>query len=176
MKKNSIFSLAAHARLVPAAAAIGAALCGAALAQAPGPPQSVSWSVAPQTADVAPGSRIAITLRGAVVGGWHVYGLKQLPNGPIPLEVAVDANAVAKARGAPTASPPRKFHDPAFKLETQYYDQPFTLTVPVSLGSKLAAGPQIIPVSVRFQSCNGDICLPPRTVRLSATVNVRNGG
>jgi hypothetical protein len=28
-------------------------------------------------------------------------------------------------------------------------------------------------VSVRFQTCNGRICQPPRTVHLSATVNLQ---
>ena len=41
---------------------------------------------------------------------------------------------------------------------------------------KEAAGPQQIPISVRFQTCNGHICQPPKTVKLSVPVTVRANG
>lgn len=146
-----------------------------ALAQAPNDPartDTVSWSVQPQ--DIAKKTgRAALTLHGTIAAGWHVYSLKQLPEGPTPLLVTVAANDVAVADGAPSGSAPVKFHDPAFGLETQFYSSAFTLTVPVRLNSHSASGQQVIPVDVRFQTCNGRICQPPRTVHLSATVNLQ---
>lgn len=165
-------------------AVLAAALHGAASAQTPGQSLAaaaradhVAWSLAgPAGEGVKPGSRVALTLRGDVAAGWHVYAFKQLPLGPTPLVVKLDASEVAKADGAPVGSRPVKTHDPSFDLETQYYAEPFTVTVPVRLGAKLAPGRQQIPVSVSFQTCNGEICQPPKTVRLSATVNVRAEG
>jgi thiol:disulfide interchange protein DsbD len=158
----------------------GLALHGAALAQTPDQAfglggDTVSWTVQPAD-NVKQGSRLAITLRGAVQEGWHVYALKQLPEGPTPLRVTLDPGAVATADGAPVGSAPSKIHDPAFDLETQFYAKAFTVTVPVRIGSHLAAGKQLIPVNVRFQTCNGRICQPPKTVRLSAPVTVRAEG
>ena len=49
------------------------------------------------------------------------------------------------------------------------------LKTPVRIAPKAAAGRQLIPVSVRFQTCNGQICHPPKTVRLSIPVTVREG-
>ena len=146
---------------------------GAALAQGDGPlgPATVSWSVQPATAKQ--GGPLKLTLNGTVAAGWHVYALKQLPGGPTPLLVTLETNAFAAADGAPAGSPPKTVHDPAFDLDTQFYADAFTLTVPVRLKSQLPAGPQQIPVSVRFQTCNGRICQPPRTVHLSATVNLQ---
>jgi hypothetical protein len=165
-------------------ALLGLSLQGAASAQTPdqgfGNPtgrETVSWTVStPAAGAVKPGSRLALTLHGAVQDGWHVYALKQLPDGPTPLRVALDPTDVAMANGAPTGSPTTKLHDPAFDLDTEFYTRDFTVTVPVRVGSHLAAGRQLIPVSVRFQTCNGGICQPPKTVRLSAAVNVRAGG
>lgn len=146
-----------------------------ALARAPDDParsDTVSWTVQPQAIAKKAG-RVALTLHGTVAAGWHVYSLKQLPEGPTPLLVTVAANDVATADGTPSGSKPVKFHDPAFGLETQFYSDSFTLTVPVRFSPHARSGQQAIPVDVRFQTCNGRICQPPKTVHLSATVNLQ---
>jgi hypothetical protein len=118
---------------------------------------------------------VKVTLRGAVKTGWHVYGLEQLPEGPTPLRVTLDTSDIAAADGAPAGSPPIKLQDPSFNLETRFYERDFTVTVPVRIGSHPAAGAQAIPLSIRFQTCNGGICQPPKTVRLSVPVTIRGG-
>ena len=152
---------------------LGVLVPGAALAQADGPlgPSTVSWSVQPAT--TSQGGPLKLTLNGTVAPGWHVYALKQLPGGPTPLLVTLETNSAVVAAGAPAGSPAKTVHDPAFDLDTQFYADAFTLTVPVRLKPHLPAGPQQVPVSVRFQTCNGRICQPPRTVHLSATVNLQ---
>lgn len=154
----------------------GMALNGMALAQGgdPAAGETVSWTVSAKPADVAnPGKEVTLTLHGAVRGGWHVYGLKQLPNGPTPLVVKLDANAIAAADGAVKGSPTTKFHDPGFNLDTELYTRDFTVALPLRVASHAASGRQSIPVSVRFQTCNGLICQPPKTVHLSAAVTVQ---
>jgi len=158
---------------------LGLSLQGAAQAQAPDEPpgNTVSWTVSVQPANaVKQGSRLTLTLQGTVQDGWHVYALRQLPAGPTPLRVTLDANDVAAADGAPSGSVPAKIRDPSFGLDTEYYAHPFTLTLPLRLGSHLAAGRQSISVSVRFQTCNGRVCQPPKTVHLSAPVDVQADG
>jgi DsbC/DsbD-like thiol-disulfide interchange protein len=182
-----MFQLTEHRSAAPAlhrgciaAALLGLALNGAALidsAMAQGAVDTVSWTLsAPATANLKPGGRVDLTLRGEVVDGWHVYALEQPSGGPIPLRVTLDQSDIAAADGAPAADPPEKVFDTSFRFETLYYSKPFTLTVPVRLGADVAPGPQQIPVSVRFQTCNGKICHPPKTIRLSAPVNVRKAG
>jgi hypothetical protein len=153
---------------------------GAALTQTSersAPSDVVSWTAStPAGVSVKSGSRVKITVKGVVQDGWHVYGLKQLPEGPIPLLVTLDTNAVAAADGAPSASPPTRIHDPSFNLDTQFYEKDFIVTAPVRIAPGAASGPQKIPVSVRFQSCNGPTCRPPKTVQLTANINVRAGG
>jgi len=169
------FNLAKIVRL-SSAALLGLALGREAFAQTP-LADTVTWSIAaPSTASVKPGSRVVLSVRGAVVDGWHVYALDQLPGGPIPLRAGLDPTEAATADGAATGTPSIRAHDPSFDLDTQYYDKDFTLSVPVRISAKLAAGPQEIPVNVRFQSCNGKTCRPPKTARLIASVNVQAGG
>jgi hypothetical protein len=159
---------------LPAFAAVILGLSLPAMAQAPADTargETVSWSASTgPDGKFKPGGRLTLTLRGKVLEGWHVYALNQLPGGPTPLHVTVDANDVATADGAPAGSPAETIHDSAFNLDTPFYSNDFTLTVPVRLGSHPVAGQQVIPVSVRFQTCNGRVCQPPKTVRLSAPV------
>jgi len=165
----------------PRALTIGAglaalALAGAAVAQPSLGPDTVSWSASTPTQGVKPGGRVQVTLRGVVQNGWHVYGLQQLPDGPTPMRVTPDASDIATADGQPIGSPATKLKDPSFNLETQFYEHDFTVTAPVRVGAHAAAGQQQIPISVRFQTCNGRICQPPKTVRLSAPVTIRADG
>lgn len=134
---------------------------------------TVSWSAQMAPNGVAtPASTLMLTLRAQVRDGWHVYALKQLPDGPTPLLVILDPNKIAAASGGPTGSAPTKIHDPAFGLETQFYSRAFTVSLPLRVAARPAPGPQQIPVSVRFQTCNGQICQPPKLVHLSVPVTV----
>ncbi len=135
---------------------------------------TVSWTVAPTT--VAKRTRrVAIALEGTIRDGWHVYGLKQSANGPNPLVIAVEKNDVGLADGGAAGSPPTVAFEPAFGFVTPFYARTLSLTVPVRLRSGLATGRQVIPVAVRYQSCDGRTCLPPKTVHLSAPIDVQAG-
>jgi DsbC/DsbD-like thiol-disulfide interchange protein len=161
--------------LIGAGVAVLAA-ADAALAQPALGADTVVWSATAPSQSVKAGGKVKVTLRGAVQSGWHVYGLQQLPDGPTPLRITFDASEVAAADGQPTASPPTKLQDPSFNLETQYYEHDFTVTAPVRIGAHAAAGQQQIPISVRFQTCNGHICQPPKTAHLSVPVTIRANG
>ncbi|MDO7843196.1 protein-disulfide reductase DsbD domain-containing protein [Sphingomonas immobilis] len=148
------------------------ALQGPASAQGPAG-DTVSWTATASPAKA--GGRVSITLTGTVRAGWHVYALKQLQSGPTPLRVTLDANDVAEVAGAPTGSKPVVAHDPAFGFDTPYYTGNFSITIPAKLNAKAAGGRQSVPVSVRFQTCNGATCQPPRTVKIAAPVQIGAG-
>lgn len=160
-------------------ALVGLAIHASAASQTPTKPKSpfgadtVVWSVSGPAGDVIPGAKIKLAVKGAVVEGWHIYAPEQGSRGPIPLSVDVDKNAVAAADGEVIAAAPVKAHDKSFGFETQYYDKDFTVEIPVRIDAKSATGPQEIPVSVYFQSCNGKVCHPPKSVSLSAPITVK---
>jgi len=139
----------------------------------PAAAETVSWTVSAQPADaVKPTSTLMLTLHAQVREGWHVYALRQLAGGPTPLRVSVEPNNIVVASGEVIGSPPIKVHDPSFDLDTQLYSHAFSVTLPAHIASRPAAGRQLIPVSVRFQTCNDRICQPPKTVHLSAWITV----
>jgi DsbC/DsbD-like thiol-disulfide interchange protein len=63
--------------------------------------ETVSWSASAGTAAVKPDGAVTVTLNAKVADGWHVYALKQLPNGPTPLRITVDQNSLAAQAGEP---------------------------------------------------------------------------
>jgi hypothetical protein len=150
---------------------IGAGLSAGACAQAP--PDNVHWSVSLASGGTAvkAGSDVTVEVNGSIDDGWHVYGLQQLPGGPTPLRLTLDANDTATAAGNPSESLPQKIHDSRFGLDTQFHTHTLTLRLPVHV-TAAAAGSRTIPVSVRFQLCSEGECKPPRTVHLAAAVEV----
>jgi hypothetical protein len=158
---------------VPLAALLCLVFAGAAQAQDGVRAETVTWAVTAPGGAALNGQRLSLIVQGTVQDGWHVYALKQADDGPTPLLVGVERNDVAQAAGAVTGSAPVKQHDAAFGFDTQFYARPFTLRVPVRLKAGAKPGPQTIPLSIRFQTCNGAVCQPPKTVHLSATLDLK---
>ena len=151
-------------------------ICLSAAAIAQGPIQPVQWtgSIATKT-PVEPGRKATIEVAADIQEGWHVYGLTQPSGGPTPLHIALDDNQVVQAAGAVSGTAPVIKHDSSFDLDTQIYTRSFILRVPVQIKQSPAEGKQTVSVSARFQACSDRICLPPRTVHVSAPIEIPSG-
>ena len=158
-------------RLLVLATALLARALTPAVAQVP--PDNVHWnaSVAPGNT-VKAGGNVTLQLEGAIDDGWHVYGLKQLPDGPTALRVRLDTNDTAAAAGDATETKPTVIHDARFGVDTQFHTHTVTLSLPARVQPGVT-GQRQIPVSVRFQLCSDHECQPPRTVHLSVPVEVQ---
>ncbi len=158
-------------RSIHVAIICSAGACGVSVAQVADP--TVDWVAAwKASAAVKQGGRATLELSAEVQDGWHVYALTQSPGGPTALRVTIDENAVAGLVGMPSGTTPEIKHDPSFDLDTQFYTHSFALLVPVSLNPRTQVGKQLIPVSVRFQTCSARECRPPKTIHLSVPVDV----
>ena len=139
----------------------------------PSPGQTVHWSAALTTAGgVKHGGEATLELSGEIEDGWHVYALTQPAGGPTALRVTLDDNEVAQAAGTPSGTAPKKRHDPSFGLETRFYTRSFSVRLPVQVKQQPAPGRQLIPVSVRFQTCSARECQPPTTIHLTVPIEV----
>lgn len=161
---------------LPRAGFICFALAGAAALQAQSLPANdatgtVTWTLDP-VAVTQRASRATLSVRGVIREGWHVYALKQSATGPTPLVISVEQNAIATAVGPAVGSTPVVALDPAFGLVTPYYARSFNVTVPVRLRSSAVPGRQVVPLSIRYQSCDGRVCLPPKTVHLAVPITI----
>ena len=161
------------ARPMPLVLLVAACFSGIAGAGAADVPDAVHWSASVKSAtSIARGGTATIELSGEVQDGWHVYALEQHSGGPTALRITLDTNTVVTAAGPTSGTAPEKVQDTHFGFETQLYTHPFIVHLPVRVDRELAAGNQLIPVSIRFQACSDRECLLPRTVHLSVPINV----
>ena len=145
-------------------------LSAACFGQTPEKFNHAQWTAEFTTPSVAPGGEATAKLVARIDPEWHMYSLTT-PPGPIPTTIrTVDSPAVESVTFF-EPPPVRKF-DPNFKADTETYEGEQTFFAHVKVGKSAAAGPLTITFEPRYQTCSGTSCIPPRTRRISATVNV----
>ena len=150
-------------------------LLPAGLAPAQAPSQSVAWSIAldpPGTASVKRGGRLTVAVTAKIAEGWHVYGTDELKGGPRPLAISMPGEQPFKAAGKLQAPEPDREFDDAFNQVTTLYRRTTTFRQAATVLEDAPRGKSAVNVEVRFQACDGRICLPVRTVRLSAPIAI----
>jgi DsbC/DsbD-like thiol-disulfide interchange protein len=143
-----------------------------ALAQKENP---ITWTVASeQTAQpLKPGALLKAQLTARIEERWHLYAMEQpQEGGPRPTRVLVPAGQPFTLDGKIDAPGPIRENDPNFGFETDYYEGSVTFEVPLRIAATAEAGRQKAVVEVRFQTCNQEICLPPKTLKLELEVEI----
>lgn len=137
------------------------------------PADVARWSVKAPPGFVAPAGRFLVELTADVEPGWHLYATTQPEGGPQPLLVAAAKSSRlfdVRAREI-TGPPPKIAFDPNFRLETHYYDEKATLSVPIEMKFG-AAGKHALPLEVTYQVCSDRVCLRPVTDIVMVDVDV----
>jgi DsbC/DsbD-like thiol-disulfide interchange protein len=138
------------------------------------PKEPVKWSVQAELpgGPLKPGDHFLVRLTAKIEEGWHLYSLEQAEGGPVPTRISVPAGQPFAQDGAIESSEPKSAMDPNFNLTTQYYEEEATFTVPVKVAANAPAGDPEVIISVGFQTCSDQLCLPPRTVKLGTAVTI----
>jgi thiol:disulfide interchange protein DsbD len=144
---------------------------------AQGPPRQVTWSVTldPKAGVRAPGDKLTALVTAKLEDGWHVYAPQELPDGPRGLRIDLVPGGPAEVAGAMVSPEPEREFDEAFSQVTAYYKETAMFRVPLAIGAKAKAGAGAVDFEISFQACDGRMCLPGRTVRVSAPVAVSKG-
>ncbi|PSQ95676.1 MAG: hypothetical protein BRD55_08535 [Bacteroidetes bacterium SW_9_63_38] len=142
-------------------------LAGVVYGQSGGAASKVTWAVEGDT--LAPGEAGAVTLRASIADGWKMYA----PDSPPPT-VGVSVTTVEAARlavsnemdytGASTT------YDPHFGKEVHFFSGEARLRLPVSSPDDVPSGSYSLQGTLRFMVCTDEICLPPATESLEATM------
>ena len=147
------------------------AVMAATLAAAPADP--ISWTVQDASpAVVKAGGRVTVKLVARIDDGWHLYGMKPLPEGPIPTRIWIPEGQPFALAAAVEAARAQTVHDPSFGMEVEIYKRQAVFTLPVRVAGNAAAGPQKMLVNASYQTCDNKICLPPKTVKVEVPVSV----
>ncbi len=133
--------------------------------------QPVSWKA---EAVQVEGNIYEIRATGTIVGDWHIYDLTDYgsdgPNGTI---LSVEAGDKVKLVGEPyIASKVQKAFDDVFGIEIGTCDSPVVLIQKVEL---LQGNEVRVPVTVEWQACNDENCIPPDDVTMTVDLPAGEG-
>ncbi|MGH9674663.1 MAG: protein-disulfide reductase DsbD N-terminal domain-containing protein [Bryobacteraceae bacterium] len=130
----------------------------------------VSWTLQREGTDpVSPGARVVLIATARIQDGWALYSVTQRPGGPIPTRISIPAGQVVAADGEIVCDPPSRKHDPNFDMEVESHAGAVTCRVPARIAAG-AAGQHKVRVEARYQVCNDQICLPPKTAGMETTL------
>ncbi len=155
------------------------ALCVALLAQVPSGREVVKPEVYASLDPAGRGSSFQIAVVMKIRPGFHVNAREKSEE----YLIATDLKAALPAgfSGGAVSYPKGKLEKFTFsKIPLNVYQDTVILRMPVTalesapLGAPL--GEQHIPLKLRYQACSTELCLPPVTLTLDATVNMAASG
>ena len=133
--------------------------------------QPVSWKA---EAVQVEGNTYEIRATGTITGNWHIYDLADYgsdgPNGTI---FTIDAGDKVRLLGEPAiSSTVHRGYDEVFGIEIGTCDSPVVIAQQVEL---LQGNEVTVPVTVEWQACNDQNCIPPDDVTLDVTLPAGEG-
>lgn len=123
-------------------------------------------------AAVKAGSKFNARLIAKIDDGWHVYGLTKITGGPIPTRITVAEKTPFTLAGEIAGPVPIIDRDSVFGMDVEYYEGEAEFTLPLKVLSKAKLGKFPLSVSLRFQACNREMCLPPKVLEVTAPLAI----
>jgi hypothetical protein len=119
----------------------------------------------------ARGSSFQVAVVMKIRPGFHVNAREKSEDYLIATDLKSELPAGFKA--GEVAYPKGKLEKFTFsKIPLNVYQDTVTLFIPVTALASAPLGEQHIPLKLRYQACSSEICLPPVTLTLDATINV----
>jgi hypothetical protein len=131
-------------------------------AKAPIPGLSLSWRTA--------GDSLVLEARVSLPAGWYINSDAPLDSFLVPtrLEAAAAPGAAPVRFGPPRWPKPVVEHSPAMGGDMSLFKEPFTVSLallPAGAGKGGASKrPPAVRATLQYQSCDGTMCWPPRSV------------
>lgn len=154
--------------LAARAAAIVLGVAALALAQ---PPNPVTLSASAKVTQVKPGVKLDIDLVARISDGWHVYSITQ-PAPPIATRVELAPGQPYTLEGDIGGPAPSVAFDESAGMTVETYEGEAAFTLPIRVAAKAAPGRVPVRVQMRYQSCDGKICLPPKTLTVEVPLEI----
>src|SRR5688572_31677071 len=125
-------------------------------------------------AGVPAGGKGTARINASIGGGWNMYSITQGGGGPIPTRISLGEGPFKM--GAVSGPRPKVKLDPNFGINTESYSGSAAFTVPFTVNADASAGASTLSAKVRYQVCNDTVCLPPKSVPLTAAVTITAAG
>jgi thiol:disulfide interchange protein DsbD len=141
------------------------------LAQVPSGREVVKPEIYASFDPVGRGSSFQIAVVMKIRPGFHVNAREKSED----YLIATDLKAVLPAgfNSGEVSYPKGKLENFSFsKIPLNVYQDTVILRLPVTALPSAPLGEQQIPLKLRYQACSNELCLPPVTLTLAATLNV----
>jgi cytochrome c biogenesis DsbD-like protein len=139
--------------------------------QVPSPKDVVAPTAYVSLDPVGRGSKFQIAVVLKIRPGFHVNAREKSEDYLIATDLRADAPAGFQL--GEVSYPKGALHTFAFsKKPLNVYEDTITLRLPVTALSSAPLGAQRLPLKLRYQACSTEICLPPVTRSLDASVTV----
>ncbi len=158
-------------RRLPFLVALVVACLAAGVIPASAQSDPIKWSAATKSTSVRPGSAFEVQVTAQIAEGWHLYSLTQPPP-PIATRISVPAGQPFALAGTVEGPPPHAAFDQSFGVETEFYEDSATFVVPLKAAADGSGGKKKIRIDAYFQTCNDQLCLPPKTVLVEVAIDI----
>lgn len=129
----------------------------------------VSYSITNAPKEVKVGEEFTITIKATIDGDWHLYSVANDPDaGPYPTQFNTENPGLSIA-GDITESEPIIEMDPNFNAELGWHKGSATFNIPLVFNDN-AGKSSMIDLKVRYQVCNDNSCLPPKTKTITGPI------
>ena len=135
------------------------------------PKSPAQWHIKTIPASAKAGAKITLTVSGQIDPGWHLYAMEEPDGGPIATVVGLTEGDPADLLSV-NESKPIVIDDPLFHMRTGFFRSSVDFTLHLCVDPSAKPGPNPLHVLIHFQSCNNQVCLPPRTDTLEVPLNV----
>ena len=153
------------------ALALFVAILPAAHSQVPSGRDVVKPEIYASLDPVARGSSFQIAVVMKIRPGFHVNAREKSEDYLIATDLK--SELPAGFQGDEVSYPKGKLEKFTFsKIPLNVYQDTVTLRLPLTALANAPLGEQHIPLKLRYQACSSEICLPPVTLTLDASVNV----
>lgn len=131
-------------------------------------PNPIKWTLKAETplASLKTGEIFRTVLNAEIEKGWHLYALEKIEGGPLPTKISV-VEETSFELGKIESPEPIEFDDPAFGITTKFYEDAAQFKIPVKVLEEFDADRTELKIKIRFQTCNDQMCLPPKTAIVS---------
>lgn len=135
----------------------------------------IRWELKTQNPAVKINEVFNVQVIATIDEGWHLYSIEQPPGGPIPTRIFVPENQLFTLNGEIESPISQVVFDPNFNMDTQFFEKEAIFSVPLKANPDLNNGKHNLTVTAFYQTCNDKTCLPPKTVKLTAEIEITGG-
>jgi thiol:disulfide interchange protein len=134
----------------------------------------IQWSATSKATKVRPAEAFKVELTMKAEEGWHVYSVTQAPP-PVASRISLPAGQPYTLAATIETPAPHVAFDQNFGINVESYSETGLFTLPIKVAADAAPGKKPLKIEAYYQSCNDQMCLPPKKVTVEVPLEIVGG-